>query len=86
MGGVELANGFDELAAAAEQRARFAADLAERERRALPRHPLDERLLAALAAGLPQCSGVAVGFDRVLMLAAGAAHIREVLPFPTETA
>jgi lysyl-tRNA synthetase class 2 len=86
LGGIELANGFHELAAAAEQRARFAADLQERERRGLPRHPLDERLLAALGAGLPECSGVALGFDRVLMLAAGAAHIREVLPFPTETA
>jgi lysyl-tRNA synthetase class 2 len=86
MGGVELANGFHELAAAAEQRARFQADLKERERRALPRHPMDERLLAALAAGLPECSGVALGFDRVLMLAAGAAHIHEVLPFPTQTA
>ncbi len=84
--GVELANGFHELAAAAEQRARFQADLDERERRALPRHPMDERLLAALSAGLPECSGVALGFDRVLMLAAGAAHIQEVLPFPTQTA
>ena len=86
MGGVELANGFHELAAAAEQRARFSADLSERERRELPGHPMDERLLAALQSGLPECSGVALGFDRVLMLAAGAADIREVLPFPTETA
>jgi elongation factor P--(R)-beta-lysine ligase len=86
LGGIELANGFHELSAAPEQRARFTADLQERERRGLPRHPLDERLLAALAAGLPDCAGVALGFDRVLMLAAGAAHIREVLPFPTETA
>ena len=86
MGGVELANGFHELASADEQRTRFAQDLRERERRGLPVHSMDERLLAALAAGLPECAGVAVGFDRVLMLAAGAAHIREVLPFPTETA
>jgi len=86
LGGLELANGFHELAVAHEQRARFAADLRERARRGLPAHPVDERLLAALAAGLPDCAGVAVGFDRVLMLAAGAAHIREVLPFPTETA
>ncbi len=84
--GVELANGFHELAAADEQRARFAQDLREREQRGLPVHAMDERLLAALAAGLPECSGVALGFDRVVMLAAGAAHIREVLPFPTETA
>jgi lysyl-tRNA synthetase class 2 len=84
--GVELANGFHELAAANEQRARFALDLREREQRGLPVHRMDERLLAALAAGLPECSGVAVGFDRVVMLAAGAAHIREVLPFPTQTA
>jgi elongation factor P--(R)-beta-lysine ligase len=86
LSGVELANGFHELAAAAEQRARFAQDQRERARRALPVHAMDERLLAALAAGLPDCAGVALGFDRVVMLAAGAAHIREVLPFPTETA
>jgi lysyl-tRNA synthetase class 2 len=86
MSGLELANGFHELAAAGEQRARFAQDLRERQQRGLPQHPMDERLLAALAAGLPDCAGVAVGFDRVLMLAAGAAHIEEVLPFPTETA
>ena len=86
MGGLELANGFQELGSAAEQRARFEADLRMRERSGLPLPALDERLLAALAHGLPECSGVAVGFDRVVMLAAGAAHIREVLPFPTETA
>jgi lysyl-tRNA synthetase class 2 len=86
MSGIELANGFQELAAADEQRGRFAQDLRERERRGLPAHQMDERLLAALESGLPECSGVAVGFDRVVMLAAGAAHIREVLPFPTETA
>lgn len=84
--GIELANGFAELGASAEQRARFERDLAERERRALPRHPLDERLLAALSSGLPDCAGVALGFDRVLMLAAGAGHIDDVLPFPTDRA
>jgi lysyl-tRNA synthetase class 2 len=86
MAGVELANGFHELAAADEQRARFAQDLRDRQQRGLPVRRMDERLLAALAAGLPDCAGVAVGFDRVLMLAAGAAHIEEVLPFPTQTA
>ncbi|HQW09246.1 MAG TPA: EF-P lysine aminoacylase EpmA, partial [Steroidobacteraceae bacterium] len=74
-GGIELANGFDELADATEQRARFEADLRERARRGLPCGPLDERLLAALAAGLPACVGVAVGFDRVLMLAERARRI-----------
>lgn len=86
LGGVELANGFHELAAPHEQRARFAADLRERERRALPIHAPDERLLAALEAGLPDCSGVALGFDRVAMLAAAATHIDEVLAFPTPRA
>jgi elongation factor P--(R)-beta-lysine ligase len=81
--GVELANGFHELASAAEQRARFARDNAERARRGLPTMPLDERLLAALEAGLPDCAGVALGFDRTLMIATGARHIAEVLPFPT---
>jgi lysyl-tRNA synthetase class 2 len=86
MGGLELANGFHELASADEQRARFAQDLRARARSGLPVQRLDERLLAALEHGLPECAGVAVGFDRVVMLAAGAAHIRDVLPFPTETA
>ena len=82
-GGMELANGFHELADAREQRARFLADNAERARRGLPVHAPDERLLAALAAGLPDCAGVAVGFDRLVMLAVGARHIEDVLPFPT---
>jgi elongation factor P--(R)-beta-lysine ligase len=86
MAGIELANGFHELAAVEEQRARFAQDLRERERRGLPQPGMDERLLAALSSGLPECAGVALGFDRVVMLAAGAAHLHEVLPFPTQTA
>jgi lysyl-tRNA synthetase class 2 len=84
--GIELANGFHELAAAGEQRARFAADNALRARSGLPVHPLDERLLAALASGLPDCAGVALGLDRLLMLATGAGHIEEVLAFPTRRA
>jgi lysyl-tRNA synthetase class 2 len=86
LAGLELANGFRELAAPDEQRQRFAQDLREREQRGLPLPRMDERLLAALASGLPDCTGVALGFDRVLMLAAGAAHIEEVLPFPTQRA
>lgn len=84
--GLELANGFDELASSSEQRARFDSDNDLRRRRGLPVAPPDERLLAALAAGLPDCAGVALGFDRVLMLAAGARHIDEVLAFPTARA
>jgi elongation factor P--(R)-beta-lysine ligase len=84
--GVELANGFNELASAAEQRARFNQDNAARRRAGLPAFPPDELLLAALEAGLPECSGVALGFDRTVMLATGARAIDEVLPFPTERA
>jgi len=84
--GVELANGFQELQSEREQRARFARDNAERARAGLPAAPPDERLLAALAAGLPECSGVALGFDRTLMLAVGAQHIDAVLAFPTSRA
>jgi lysyl-tRNA synthetase class 2 len=81
--GIELANGFHELTGAREQRLRFEADNTERRRMGLPVHALDERLLAALAAGLPDCAGVAVGFDRTVMLATGATHIDEVVAFPT---
>ncbi len=84
--GVELANGFHELKSSAEQRARFERDNEERRRAGLPVRPPDERLLAALAAGLPDCAGVALGFDRTLMLALGARHIDAVLCFPTARA
>jgi lysyl-tRNA synthetase class 2 len=84
--GIELANGFHELSDDAEQRARFARDLALRKERGLPEVPMDERLLAALAAGLPECAGVALGFDRLAMLAVGARSIQEILPFPIDRA
>ena len=84
--GIELANGFHELAAAREQRERFEQDIAARRRLGLPVATLDERLLAALEAGLPDCCGVALGFDRTLMLAAGTERIDAVLPFPIERA
>jgi lysyl-tRNA synthetase class 2 len=86
VGGLELCNGFHELADAAEQRRRFEADRATRAERGLPVPPLDERLLAALAHGLPDCAGVALGFDRVVMLAAGTDDIRDVLAFPIDDA
>lgn len=81
VGGVELANGFQELTDAAEQRRRFEEDLAARRQRGLPAMPMPERFLRALERGLPDCSGVAVGVDRMLMLAAGVDDIREILPF-----
>jgi lysyl-tRNA synthetase class 2 len=84
--GLELANGYHELASGAEQRARFAADLAGRAARGLPAATIDVNLLAALDAGLPDCAGVALGFDRVLMLACDARAIDEVLAFPLERA
>jgi lysyl-tRNA synthetase class 2 len=84
--GVELANGFEELSSASEQRSRFNADLQLRRQRGLPAVELDEYLLAALHSGLPDCSGVALGFDRLLMLAANAHHIEEVQSFPSERA
>jgi lysyl-tRNA synthetase class 2 len=84
--GVELANGFHELTDAAEQRARFRQDLAARRQLGLGGAVLDERLLAALESGLPDCCGVALGFDRTVMLAVGADSIDSVLPFPIERA
>jgi elongation factor P--beta-lysine ligase len=84
--GVEPANGYHELTSGAEQRLRFAADQQAREARGLPTFALDANLLSALEAGLPDCAGVALGFDRVLMLAAGAASIDDVLAFPVERA
>jgi len=83
--GVELANGYHELACSEKQRKRFLADNAERLRRGLPTFEVDEHLLASLKE-LPDCAGVALGLDRVLMLASGAAHIDEVIAFPTERA
>jgi lysyl-tRNA synthetase class 2 len=84
--GIELANGFQELADAHEQRARFMADNAARLAQGLPPMPIDERLLAALESGLPACSGVALGFDRAVMVAVGARQIDEVIAFPIENA
>lgn len=84
--GVEIANGFHELADAAEQRARFEHDRARRRRDGLPDAAPDERLLAALAHGLPDCAGVALGVDRLLMIALGVKSIAEVVAFPLERA
>lgn len=80
--GVELANGFEELCDAATQRARFELDRAARRQSGMQAPDVDEALLSALAAGLPAVSGVALGFDRLLMLRLGATHIEQVLSFP----
>lgn len=79
--GLELANGYCELTDPTEQRQRFAADNARRREYGLPQRPLDELLLAAMEAGLPDCAGVALGIDRLLMLATGVDDIRQVLAF-----
>ena len=84
--GIELCNGFHELADATEQRQRFEADLCARAARGLPALPLDERLLAALAAGLPDCAGVALGFDRVVMLSTGVASLEAAMTFTVDGA
>lgn len=83
-GSLELANGFVELQDAREQSARFEADQARRHAEGKPVRPRDERLLAALAHGLPACAGVAVGFDRLVMINALADDIRRVQTFAYE--
>ncbi len=79
--GVELANGFGELTDPVEQRARLVAAMDEKAKRYGKRWPIDEEFLAALA-HVPSSSGVAMGFDRVVMLATGARHINDVLWTP----
>ena len=81
LGTHELANGYVELTNAAEQRQRFNHDQTVRQSRDLPVRPLDESLLAAMQHGLPACAGVAIGFDRLLMIAAGKNDIRQVQTF-----
>ena len=79
--GVELANGFGELTDPHEQRRRFELEMAERARIYGEAYPVDEDFLAALAI-MPQASGIALGFDRLVMLATGAAHIEQVIWTP----
>jgi elongation factor P--(R)-beta-lysine ligase len=79
--GVELANGFAELTDVAEQRRRFDAEMDEKERIHGERYPIDEDFLAALAV-MPPASGIALGFDRLVMLVTGAARIEQVIWTP----
>ncbi|TVQ36021.1 MAG: EF-P lysine aminoacylase GenX [Wenzhouxiangella sp.] len=81
LGPVELANGYQELSCADEQHRRFQADNQRRHRLGLPAMPLDEALLEALQAGLPDCAGVALGVDRLLMCLLGHHAIDEVCTF-----
>jgi lysyl-tRNA synthetase class 2 len=81
--GVELANGFGELSDPAEQRRRLDREMAEKERRYGERYPIDEDFLIALA-HMPEASGVALGLDRLIMLATGASRIDQVLWTPVD--
>ena len=83
LNGIELANGYDELTDAEEQRTRFAEDNVERRRLGLPEVDVDEYLLAALEHGMPEGAGVALGVDRLIQLALGKARLEDVLTFST---
>lgn len=80
--GIELANGFHELDNAKEQLARFEQDNRKRLQMGLEEQPIDYHLIAALESGLPECAGVALGIDRLIMLALGEDHIDKVTAFP----
>ncbi|WP_323840119.1 elongation factor P--(R)-beta-lysine ligase [Photorhabdus africana] len=79
--GVELANGFRELTDGNEQRQRFARDNRKRAELGLPVRPIDENLIGALKQGMPECAGVALGVDRLVMLALGAEKLSDVMAF-----
>ena len=79
--GLELANGYHELTDAEELLARMERDNRHRRERGKPEMQPDQRLLAAMRHGLPDCAGVALGFDRLVMLAVGASSLAEVVPF-----
>lgn len=84
VGGVELANGYWELCDGEEQADRFDQDLKKRAEMGLPQLPCDHNLVQALNSGMPECAGVALGVDRLLMLATGVTDIRQLLAFPFE--
>ncbi|PJA42930.1 hypothetical protein CO176_00880, partial [Candidatus Woesebacteria bacterium CG_4_9_14_3_um_filter_39_10] len=82
LAGVELGNCFSELTDAKEQRERFEKDRALRRTQGKTNYPIDEDLLDALKEGIPEVSGIAVGVDRLVMLAADASSISDIIFFP----
>jgi lysyl-tRNA synthetase class 2 len=84
--GIELGNGYYELTDAKEQGRRFDEEIAVRQQRKRPVTVKDKYLIAALDAGLPECSGMAIGLDRLLMLLTSSATINDVLNFPINRA
>lgn len=82
--GIELANGYFELTDAEEQARRFESDNVQRAKLGKREIPIDERFIEALRQGMPSCAGVALGVDRLLMIAVGAQSIDEVIPFPID--
>jgi lysyl-tRNA synthetase class 2 len=84
--GIELGNGYYELTDMQQQRARFEQEILLRERNGAEKVSKDERFLAALQSGLPDCSGIAIGLDRLLMIISQQPHINEVLAFPIKNA
>lgn len=84
--GLEIANGYDELADPEEHRRRFATEDGLRVNHGLESLPIDDFLIAAMESGFPDCAGVAVGLDRLIMVAAGVHSIKDVITFPFENA
>jgi len=84
--GIELANGFHELTDAVEQQQRFDSELRRRRKAGSESVRMDASLLSALHSGLPDCAGVALGLDRLLMLASGSKRIQDVFAFPFDSA
>lgn len=84
--GIELANGFHELTDSVEQLSRFERDNKQRQKRGLDRMPIDQNFIAAIESGLPECAGVALGIDRLLMLALKCNKIEQVIAFENSRA
>lgn len=85
LNGIEIANGFRELTDAVEQRERFEKELGERAEEGMDIVPMDMKFIAAMEKGLPECSGVALGVERLMMVSMGKEHIKEVMPFSSQS-